>query len=232
MCVAAKRRNNDDDGSPSSEWSGTSPTCRDANNKISPRNLRDILVVFSIFCFCFLKKNSLIPFYFFCNTQILIESGGRATEFEELPVDPGVTLLPDMLVDANGEHIYTISTSKVIANFLFPPLYVSWSPTVSRHPFLSSLAIKLDCGFVCFPSSLLLCASRRQYDDVLHVRVSSSSFWSSFLFSLWFILFFFFYEKERSTYTTTKKEIIIIITTIINKSPTVRVRTYWRYFPD
>ncbi|XP_046633766.1 plexin-B-like isoform X2 [Daphnia pulicaria] len=45
--------------------------------------------------------------------KILLESGGRATEFEELPVDTGSTLLPDMLVDSIGEHVYTVSTLKI-----------------------------------------------------------------------------------------------------------------------
>ncbi|KZS14181.1 Plexin-A4 [Daphnia magna] len=49
--------------------------------------------------------------------KILLESGGRATEFEELPVDAGSTLLPDMMVDPNGEHVYTISTLKVKIKF-------------------------------------------------------------------------------------------------------------------
>ena len=62
--------------------------------------------------------SSCIIFFFsflsFFSTQILIESGSRATEFEELAVDVGSSLLPDMLVDSAGEHIYTISSSKVI----------------------------------------------------------------------------------------------------------------------
>lgn len=84
----------------------------------TPQQLKD----FSAYITCF----------FLSSHQILIESGGRATEFEELAVDVGSTLLPDMLVDSTGEHIYTISQSKVC---------------LSNHSFfllLSSLTVKLD----------------------------------------------------------------------------------------
>lgn len=45
--------------------------------------------------------------------QVLLESGSRATEFEDMVVDSGRSLLPDMMTDASGEHVYTISSSKV-----------------------------------------------------------------------------------------------------------------------
>ena len=48
--------------------------------------------------------------------QVLLESGSRATEFEDMVVDPGRKLLPDMMTDSSGEHLYTISSSKVKFN--------------------------------------------------------------------------------------------------------------------
>ena len=45
--------------------------------------------------------------------QILIESGSRATEFEDITVDAGWPLLADMLTDSGAEHVYTISPTKV-----------------------------------------------------------------------------------------------------------------------
>ena len=42
-----------------------------------------------------------------------MESGSRAVEFEELTVDSGSNLLPDMTTDASGEHIYAVSSNKV-----------------------------------------------------------------------------------------------------------------------
>jgi len=46
--------------------------------------------------------------------KILLESGSSATEFEDLTVDAGgERLLPDMQTDASGEHLYTISPSKI-----------------------------------------------------------------------------------------------------------------------
>ena len=52
-------------------------------------------------------------FIFFFVVQILLESGSRAIEFEDMIVDSGRSLLPDMMTDSSGEHLYTISSSKV-----------------------------------------------------------------------------------------------------------------------
>jgi len=45
--------------------------------------------------------------------KILLESGSRAIEFEDMIVDSGRSLLPDMMTDSSGEHLYTISSSKI-----------------------------------------------------------------------------------------------------------------------
>lgn len=93
--------------------------------------------------------------------QILLESGGRATEFEELPVDTGSTLLPDMLVDSIGEHVYTVSTLKVIPDSL--RLWRSRTVVIS---------ISFSSVLVHWPSNW--------------IAVSSVLFFFSFLFSFFF----------------------------------------------
>ncbi|KAK2717101.1 hypothetical protein QYM36_007291, partial [Artemia franciscana] len=45
-------------------------------------------------------------------SKVLIESESRAYQFEEMIVDPGNSLLPDMTLDASKSHLYALSTNK------------------------------------------------------------------------------------------------------------------------
>lgn len=54
---------------------------------------------------------------FFCSFKILI-AADEAEEFEEVVVDEGNPILPDMYLDPSETHIYAVSPYKV-SNFNF-----------------------------------------------------------------------------------------------------------------